>query len=414
MKLTAIIPSIGLLFLTATCKNPVASMSAPDFQGEAVTERNDSASKSMVHIEDSSRSYLCTGILIAPDRVLTAGHCAKGILEDRVYRIRTGMKNGRGKIIKAVEEKIHGKITDTLNPDFTFDGDITTATLNDVMILKLESEVTPDSGLEPAKISDIEPKLNEGVMFLAFGAIGEAINRDTNQIEADNSRYLKKGNATIMGHPRLGSSVTHPNNINPEYHLASQNIFAAQMEKNVVEGTEDVQFYTCNGDSGGGVFNSNGELVGIHIAGVDKLVLENGNWKFTRNCESGRGYFLNLHAYKDWLDDKEVVVEDEVAHEEIIEKPAREFEPTFVERNFSVKNLSGKVITKLYASQDYATNYGFNLIKEPLADGGAIHVRMDDKTCYYDFLAVTSKDGVESEYKETINICNQMEWEIKI
>jgi secreted trypsin-like serine protease len=176
---------------------------------------------SVVQVE-SSRGELCSGVVIAPDLVLTAAHC---VLERATYRVVAVDRRFRQRAIRATAAAMH--------PAFVAGTTPRTQPGVDLAILKLEQPLGRDFiPIDPrgaARIGKGQP-----VALAGFGIVGEG----------------RKGTARILRETRLVNLGT--------LQVANRVMVVADQQRLAqVTGAG-----ACRGDSGGPIF-AGGQLVGI-------------------------------------------------------------------------------------------------------------------------------------------------------
>jgi secreted trypsin-like serine protease len=199
----------------------------------------------------------CTGTLIAPNVVLTAGHCER--LHTRIFVGLDPTKKGR--IFKVRTHIRHPK----------FDADLR----NDLMILILEKKVT---GVTPRK--------------LATKALVD---------EASIAKVVGFGSTRLDGTGRLGTrletdvpivSVACRGSVGGRKDSA---VYGCHLSRELVAGKPLLLHDTCKGDSGGPLFveNAAGQwlLAGTTSRGTDLA---------KTMCGDG-GLYVRVDAYKQWI-----------------------------------------------------------------------------------------------------------------
>ena len=199
----------------------------------------------------------CTGTLIAPNVVLTAGHCER--LHTRVFVGQDPTKKGR--IFKVRTHIRHPKFDAALR--------------NDVMILILEKKVT---GVTPRKMA---PKALIDKASIAkvigFGSTRlDGTGRLGSKLETDVPIVSSACRGTVRG--RKDSAV-----------------YGCHLSHEIVAGKPLLLHDTCKGDSGGPLFleNAAGEwlLAGTTSRGTD---LDQ------TMCGDG-GLYVRVDVYKKWI-----------------------------------------------------------------------------------------------------------------
>ena len=209
-----------------------------------------------VGVGDDNR-FGCTGTLIAPEVVLTAGHCE--VLHTRVFIGNDLSKKGREFRVKAHVR--HEK----------FDAQLR----NDVMILILEKKVT---GVKP------RPLAPTGLIDAA--AIGRVVGFGTTDIAGTTGFGVKRlTDVPIVSQGCRGT-------VNGKKDSA---VYGCHLNREIVAGKPLLLHDTCKGDSGGPFFvaNARGQwlLAGVTSRGTDLA---------TTMCGDG-GLYVRVDAYTSWI-----------------------------------------------------------------------------------------------------------------
>ena len=195
--------------------------------------------------------YCCTGTLIAPQAVLTAGHCAAHGCSEQIF-IGNDV-DGQGTEIRVQDAIMH--------PDYVPNS--VAQPFDDLAVLIL---VEPVRTVAPAQIWSLEAIAAASfVRLVGFG------NTDP-------------GSTTGYGIKRM-----------VDVGIASENAgFGARFETEFVAGAQNLDRDTCNGDSGGPAYalvDGRFELAGATSRGTRGA---------QRQCGDGGVYTL-VPAYRDWL-----------------------------------------------------------------------------------------------------------------
>lgn len=196
----------------------------------------------------SPDAWCCTGTLIAPNVVVTAGHCHGGC-SDRVFVGDNVEQLEAGTVIEVADAVRH--------PDY--DDDLLTSDLS-VLILANDADVDP------------RPLAEEGVLE-----------------EAQTVRLAGYGNTDVdsMGGYGIRRMVDVP--------LASNDPkYGADAETEFVAGAPFLDRDSCNGDSGGPAYVQAGDhwyLVGATSRATESAV---------RRCGDG-GIYTRVRAYDEWI-----------------------------------------------------------------------------------------------------------------
>jgi secreted trypsin-like serine protease len=199
----------------------------------------------------SPYGYCCTGTLIAPQAVLTAGHCVAGGCCDRIFLGSDVDQDG-------TEIRVRDAI---MHPDYVPNS--RAQPFDDIAVLILVEQVPM-----------VEP-----VLICSLAAIAAA----------RSVRLVGFGNTDPGATTGYGIKRT------VDVGVASENPgFGARFETEFVAGAPNLDQDTCNGDSGGPAYvlvDGRWELAGATSRGTRAA---------QRNCGDG-GVYTRVPAYLDWL-----------------------------------------------------------------------------------------------------------------
>ena len=190
-----------------------------------VTRDPNGLRQSVVRVE-SSLGELCSGVLIAPDLVLTAAHC---VVDRASYRVVAVDRAFRPRTTRTVAVAVHPTFVPGTTPR--------TQPGTDLALLRLERPMGPDfTPLDPRRAGRVGT--GEAVTLAGFGIVAEGQRRS--------ARTLRQTQLVALGSLQVANKVT------------------------VVADTERLALSTgagaCRGDSGGPILRASGagyQLVGI-------------------------------------------------------------------------------------------------------------------------------------------------------
>jgi hypothetical protein len=225
--------------------------------------REDQEHADCVAVGAAAGSYCCTGTIIAPKLVVTAGHCyaecAKYVL------IGSAVTDTNRRVIKVKKAIRHPAFGAT-------DG----AIVNDLTLLVLDEAV----GLPPRKIASLETlKTAPEAWVVGFGT-------------------TSSDGRTGYGVRRIGGPLLFADESNPAFGADRDTEFVLARQPNGLD--------TCNGDSGGPVYVYSGGVE--YVAGATSRAVPGA----TVACGEG-GVYVKLAAFADWM--------REVSKKENIEAP---------------------------------------------------------------------------------------------
>ncbi len=202
----------------------------------------------------------CTGTLIAPDRVLTARHCAQGGAADRVLVgtaapwISEHRVDGAAITVGAYSDPIPWPG----NPD--------------IAVLRLE---TPVDGVKPRAIAS-QAEIDDAKFFkvVGFGS-------------TDTNVFGIKHEASVP------SATNDCQQAIADWNTTEAAYFGCQPGEEIVAGAVGLGTDTCNGDSGGALFvlpeGASGDAE-LKLAGVTSRAVRNGSFQGFFQCGDGGVY----------------------------------------------------------------------------------------------------------------------------
>lgn len=337
-------------------------------------------------------NLVCGGVLINSNTVLTAAHCAK--YDNERVQLSFGLWEREGPK-RSGQFLIHPKFS--YDKSVTVDGTVTYIPINDIAIIKLNRPIQQSNELGKeirfAKLPTVR-EIKKDLFGSGYGK-GKAFRNSAPISDYDSDEFggrLKYNYLEYDGNARLGAWIGGlSGNSSKESHQAITKVFRTKATKG----------YLCAGDSGSGVFQENGYLVGINSAISDKI--ENGRVEW--DCEKGLSYAVRVYDYLRWINTGTV---DNTPANYMREDKRRgdrrgKVDSHYINKEFNVKNKSSLTITEIYAAPDFASDLGFNILQnDVLKVGEELKIRINDRSCNYVFKAVFND---KSEKNLAGNIC---------
>jgi secreted trypsin-like serine protease len=201
----------------------------------------------------SLQRFCCTGTLIAPKAVLTAGHCATGGCAQRIF---VGPDiDGSGAIVGVKDVVVHPKwVPDSVDSPH-----------DDLAVLRLEQ---PVEDVEPCRIASLDD--------LAQAQTTRLVGYGMTDVYA-------QGGYGVRRMVDVGIASNDPR-------------YGARLDSEFVAGMPNLDRDSCRGDSGGPAYiDVDGEwLLGGAVSRAT------GIWKPPRRCGDG-GVYTRVAYYEDWL-----------------------------------------------------------------------------------------------------------------
>ncbi|MGE0173100.1 MAG: trypsin-like serine protease [Oligoflexales bacterium] len=229
----------------------------------------------IVSIQNDRVGHFCGGTLVAPKVVLTAAHCVKPQMHDKVRIGAVDLNDpAQGEEIKVVGEKIH-------------EGYSESTLLNDLAILILEKPATK----APLKLNDSEdiPAVNDSADVIGWGVLKE---KDilTPPILHQVALPVRDAKDCVQ------DFIAMEDKLKEEY---GQDFEVEQMivnESHICAGPKEGGKDSCQGDSGGPLFSkvANGRM---NLTGIV-------SYGFGCARENLSGLYTRVSYFQDWINDR--------------------------------------------------------------------------------------------------------------
>ena len=209
-----------------------------------------------VAVGDDER-WGCTGTLIAPNVVLTAGHCE--VLHTRVF-VGNDV-GGKGRVFKVIRHVRHPRWDNRLR--------------HDVMLLILEK-----------KITGVKPRAMAPAALVDAASDGRVVGFGTTELGGNLGYGVKRQTDVPIVSPACKGQVNG---------RSDDRVYGCHAGKEIVAGKPLLLHDTCKGDSGGPFFLADGRgrwfLAGVTSRGTDLA---------TTMCGDG-GLYVRVDQYRDWI-----------------------------------------------------------------------------------------------------------------
>lgn len=226
----------------------------------------------IIRIHDEQTS-ICTGTLIAEDKVLTAAHCTSRSPLDTLLiafsnNLPCAAKTQAKTVLPVIRKEIH--------PFYDYSKKGPQTATNDLAILKFEGSLPADYKVRALPTASYNPAVASEFVMSGYGKTDEA---------ADDSGTLRFTTAT----PSRLKKTFFLKIVNQEFRI--DKTFVVDQPTNGV----------CSGDSGGPLYAKDAN--GLTLIGVTSMVADVNAQKAegVRACH-GISLFVDLRAHLDWIE----------------------------------------------------------------------------------------------------------------
>lgn len=207
----------------------------------------------------ASSNWLCGASLVAPDILISAGHCSVAFKKGAIVGATIQGANTPGSVLVTIDQQV-------IHPNFQ------NFMHNDVMILKVSPPVTSITPI-PIDLNPSLPSVNEPLEIIGFGKTS-----DTSGI----SNTLQE--ARVLEVPSSQCQAIYGNVIVPTQHICVSN-------SKPFRGT-------CSGDSGGPLLGKGGS----HSLSTNDQNVTFGVLSFgASTCTQGPSVYTRLSGYTSWI-----------------------------------------------------------------------------------------------------------------
>nr|BFD67394.1 hypothetical protein HAGR004_24160 [Bdellovibrio sp. HAGR004] len=225
----------------------------------------------IINVNKNEEQSICTGTLIANDKVLTAAHCAPSDSK----AIAIAFTNNAGCVNSAPKRTLRFVVDKAVNEDYTESGSIHNATY-DIAILKFKGGVPKGYKIRGLPSANFTPAPTDTLVMSGYGSTREKSG------DSGTLRFTKSSASNILGN---------------SFYLARANR-TVSVSKTIV--VEQPHTGVCSGDSGGALYAETKEgltLLGITSMGVDHKALKDSD---IRICH-GVAIYVDVRENLDWI-----------------------------------------------------------------------------------------------------------------
>ena len=225
----------------------------------------------ILNVKNKDEVNICTGTLIAKDKVLTAAHCAPP--GTKVTAI--AFTNNVGCVNSAPNRTLRPVVDKAVSKDYVHTSSLYNAS-NDIAILKFQGGIPAGYKIRSLPSASFTPAPTDTLVVSGYGTTGEQSG------DSGTLRFAKSSAANILG---------------TSFFLARANR-TVTLDKTIV--VEQPRTGVCSGDSGGALYAQTKDgltLIGITSMGVDHKTLKEGE---SRICH-GVAIYVDVRENLDWI-----------------------------------------------------------------------------------------------------------------